>query len=179
MAVRPDTRSVFALAAENARSAASNSSTTVCGESLACPPSRQRRFGASTVARSTFSRAEVETARAPEETRAIRATDHRSQRVMRLLCREWRTGYNRRMRNLIVVCLAIGASVAAAPAPEVTFTRDVAPILHAKCVTCHRAGEVAPMPLLTFDDARPWARAIKDKVVSRQMPPWFADPAVG
>ena len=60
-----------------------------------------------------------------------------------------------------------------------TFTRDVAPILHAKCVGCHRPGEVAPMSLLTFQDARPWARAIKEKVVSRQMPPWFADPAVG
>ncbi len=83
------------------------------------------------------------------------------------------------MRNLIVVGLALSAGVAAAPAPEVTFTRDVAPILHAKCVTCHRTGEVAPMPLLTFDDARPWARAIKDKVASRQMPPWFADPSVG
>src|SRR5262245_46075455 len=86
------------------------------------------------------------------------------------------------MRNLAVVCLAICAgigAVAAAPTPEVTFTRDVAPILHAKCVTCHRAGEVAPMPLLTFDQVRPYARAIKLKVESRQMPPWFADPAVG
>src|SRR4051812_16856806 len=63
--------------------------------------------------------------------------------------------------------------------PNVTFAKDVAPILHAKCVTCHRAGEVAPMPLLTYQDARPWARAIKDKVVARQMPPWFADPDVG
>ncbi len=57
-----------------------------------------------------------------------------------------------------------------------TFTHDVAPILHAKCVTCHRAGEVAPMALMTYQDARPYARAIKDKVSSRQMPPWFADP---
>src|SRR5438046_2961893 len=68
---------------------------------------------------------------------------------------------------------------AAGAAPGATFTRDVAPILHAKCVTCHRAGEVAPMALLTYQDARPWARAIKDKVVALQMPPWFADPAVG
>ena len=64
-------------------------------------------------------------------------------------------------------------------APDVTFTKDVAPILHAKCVTCHRAGEVAPMALLTFEDARPWARSIKTKVAARQMPPWFADPHVG
>ncbi len=68
---------------------------------------------------------------------------------------------------------------AATAAPEATFTRDIAPILQAKCVACHRAGEVAPMALLTYEDARPWARAIKAKVVARQMPPWFADPAFG
>src|SRR6266540_5501000 len=84
-------------------------------------------------------------------------------------------------RASLVVFLAVVAAMRApvSAAPEVTFTRDVAPILHARCVTCHRAGEVAPMALLTFQDARPWARAIKDKVVARQMPPWFADPAVG
>jgi hypothetical protein len=90
------------------------------------------------------------------------------------------------MRRLsLVVSLAIGAAIlwrswpAAAAAPDVTFTRDVAPILNSRCVVCHRAGEVAPMALLTYQDARPWARAIKDKVVARQMPPWFADPAFG
>ncbi len=90
--------------------------------------------------------------------------------------------HNPRMRHLTLGCLAICAGIAAveaAPGPEVTFTRDVAPILYAKCVTCHRAGEVAPMPLLTFEEARPWARAIKLKVESRQMPPWYANPAVG
>src|SRR5262245_27490673 len=64
-------------------------------------------------------------------------------------------------------------------APGATFTRDVAPILHRTCVSRHRAGEVAPMALLTYQDARPWARSIKEKVTSRQMPPWFADPNVG
>ncbi len=84
-------------------------------------------------------------------------------------------------RASLVVFLAVVAAMRSpvSAAPEVTFTRDVAPILHARCVTCHRAGEVAPMALLTYQDARPWARAIKDKVVARQMPPWFADPAVG
>jgi hypothetical protein len=67
----------------------------------------------------------------------------------------------------------------AAFAQAVTFSRDVAPILHKKCVSCHRAGEVAPMSLLTYQDARPWSRAIKEKVTSRQMPPWFADSATG
>src|SRR5579864_7189653 len=89
------------------------------------------------------------------------------------------------MRRLIVgvgVCaaaaLALARSVTPA-APAVTFTKDVAPILHARCVSCHRPGEVAPMSLITYQEARPYARAIKDKVVSRAMPPWFADPHFG
>jgi hypothetical protein len=65
----------------------------------------------------------------------------------------------------------------APPAP--TFYKDVLPILQANCQTCHRPGEVAPMSLLTYEDARPWARAIKTAVATKKMPPWFADPAVG
>ena len=60
-----------------------------------------------------------------------------------------------------------------------TFSRDVAPILYAKCVSCHRPGEVAPMPLITFKDVRPWARAIQQKAIARVMPPWGADPHYG
>ena len=71
------------------------------------------------------------------------------------------------------------ASSAAAAAATVTFAKDVAPILHSKCISCHRPGEVAPMALRTFDEVRPWARSIKQKVSTRQMPPWFADPAHG
>ena len=79
-------------------------------------------------------------------------------------------------RASLVAFLSVAAAIASRPAiataaPDVTFTRDVAPILHARCVVCHRPGEVAPMALLTFQDARPWARAIKDKIVARQMPP--------
>jgi hypothetical protein len=59
---------------------------------------------------------------------------------------------------------------------EVTFSKDVAPIVYANCVYCHRPGEVAPMSLLTYQNARPWARAIKRMVVERRMPPWLADP---
>ncbi|HVH28577.1 MAG TPA: cytochrome c [Vicinamibacterales bacterium] len=59
---------------------------------------------------------------------------------------------------------------------EVTFSRNVAPILYANCVYCHRPGEVAPMSLLTYQSARPWARAIKRMVAERRMPPWLADP---
>lgn len=68
-----------------------------------------------------------------------------------------------------------GQPAAAAP----TFARDVAPIVFAKCVECHRAGEVAPMPLTTYAEVRPWAKAIRSKVVARQMPPWHADPRYG
>lgn len=60
-----------------------------------------------------------------------------------------------------------------------TFSRDVAPIFYAKCASCHRPGEVAPMSLLTFRDARPWARAIQEKVTTREMPPWHADRRYG
>ena len=62
---------------------------------------------------------------------------------------------------------------------EVTFARDVAPILFANCAYCHRPGEVAPFSLLSYKDARPWAASIKRAVSSRQMPPWNADPHYG
>jgi mono/diheme cytochrome c family protein len=63
---------------------------------------------------------------------------------------------------------------AAFPAP--TFTREVAPIFHKHCVNCHRPGEVAPMSLLDYKSARPWAKAVREAVGTRRMPPWFADP---
>jgi len=61
----------------------------------------------------------------------------------------------------------------------VTFSKDVAPILFAKCAACHRPGEVAPFSLLSFKDARPWAQSIKQQVVQGAMPPWKADPRFG
>jgi len=62
---------------------------------------------------------------------------------------------------------------------NVTFSKDVAPILFKSCAGCHRPGEIAPMSLLTYKDARPWAKAIREKVINRQMPPWHADPKHG
>ena len=56
-----------------------------------------------------------------------------------------------------------------------TFSKDVAPILYKNCVSCHRAGDIAPMSLLTYEETRPWARAIREKVSLNQMPPWHAD----
>ena len=62
---------------------------------------------------------------------------------------------------------------------EVTYNRDVAPILYKNCVVCHRPNDIAPMSLMTYKDTRPWARPIREAVVSRKMPPWHADPKVG
>ena len=79
---------------------------------------------------------------------------------------------------LLGVVFTAGPAVAqTASAP--TFNKDVAPILFRRCVECHRPNQIAPMPLLSYEDARPWAKAIKAKVVAREMPPWFADPAYG
>src|SRR5262249_17847223 len=62
---------------------------------------------------------------------------------------------------------------------RVTFSKDVAPILFKNCVGCHRPNDIAPMSLLTYKDARPWARSIREKVANRDMPPWGADPHYG
>lgn len=75
--------------------------------------------------------------------------------------------------------LVITAGTTAQAKETVTFTKDVAPILYQNCVSCHRPGEVAPMALRTYDEVRPWAKAIRDVVSSRKMPPWFADPNHG
>ena len=72
---------------------------------------------------------------------------------------------------------AQGTAAGMPPAP--TFTKDVAPVLYKHCTTCHRPGEVAPMSLLTYEQARPWARSIRESVVNGIMPPWHADPAHG
>ena len=60
-----------------------------------------------------------------------------------------------------------------------TFSKDVAPIFFKNCAECHRTGEAAPMSLLSYKEARPWAKSIKEKVVTREMPPWHADPHYG
>jgi len=82
----------------------------------------------------------------------------------------------------VVSFAALGASLRAGDQysrkPDVTaptFSKDVAPILYKNCTSCHRPGEIAPMSLLTYADARPWAKAIRDEVGERHMPPWQAD----
>ena len=79
---------------------------------------------------------------------------------------------------LLAAVLAVPSAALAADAP-VTFTKDVAPILYKSCVECHRPTMFAPMSLVSYDEARPWARSIKQRVVARTMPPWGADPAHG
>jgi hypothetical protein len=62
---------------------------------------------------------------------------------------------------------------------EVTFTRDVAPILYKHCVECHHPNDIAPMSLITYQQAKPWAASIKEAVLLHKMPPWKADPHYG
>jgi hypothetical protein len=79
----------------------------------------------------------------------------------------------------LVMPLIGSAVIWAAPVPTPTFNKDVLPILEKRCQDCHRPGEAAPMALMNFQDARPWAKSIKQAVLTKKMPPWFADPGVG
>lgn len=78
------------------------------------------------------------------------------------------------MKSLALLLISI-AGLRAADAQAVTFYRDVLPILQNRCQSCHRAGEIGPMPLGSYAEARPWAKAIRQAVVTRKMPPWNAD----
>src|SRR5579884_712910 len=82
----------------------------------------------------------------------------------------------------VAVCLAVvaGLGYQKTSSPRVpTFYKDIAPILQQHCQTCHRAGEIAPMPLVTYADARKYAERMKAMTGARKMPPWFADPRIG
>ncbi|MGA2712690.1 MAG: cytochrome c [Bryobacteraceae bacterium] len=91
-------------------------------------------------------------------------------------------------RNFRLSALAFGAlltlpgsSIAADQfdTKPVTFAKDIAPIFQEKCQECHRAGSMAPMSLVTYEETRPWAKSIRQRVISRQMPPWHIDKTVG
>jgi hypothetical protein len=73
----------------------------------------------------------------------------------------------------------VSSALAADTASQVTFTKDIAPLLQAKCEECHRKGTSAPMSLATYDEVRPWAKSIKQRVVTHNMPPWHIDKTVG
>src|SRR5579871_1928977 len=94
-----------------------------------------------------------------------------------------RQGTNAMLRNFVaglsigaMLCTAaLAADTSSAPGSQVTFSKDVLPILQKNCQECHRPGEIAPMSLLSYQDARPWAKSIKAAVKSEKMPPWFMD----
>lgn len=82
----------------------------------------------------------------------------------------------------VVVALLLAAPAGAqtsSPSDQPTFAKDVAPILQRSCVSCHRAGEMAPMSLQTYEEARPWARSIKARTASHEMPPFHIDKSIG
>jgi hypothetical protein len=93
------------------------------------------------------------------------------------------------MKSKLLVLAGVGLVVAATSASRLaaqpdatsvpTFNRDVAPLIFDKCVTCHRPHQIAPMSLMSYSEVRPWARAIKQKIMKREMPPWFPDPRFG
>ena len=82
--------------------------------------------------------------------------------------------------TLAVALAAVAATAhAAGPAAPVTFSKDIAPILQSKCQDCHQPNSIAPMSLISYEETRPWARSIKNRVSARQMPPWHIDKSVG
>ena len=84
--------------------------------------------------------------------------------------------------GVAVLCSTVGAPAAAQTAgdtPEVTFTRDIAPIFQQNCQQCHRPGSIGPMSLTTYQEVRPWARSIKQRVVTGEMPPYRYDRDIG
>ena len=93
------------------------------------------------------------------------------------------------MKRSVGIGLVLAAMMAAAPAvavaqpdnggAEATFSKDIVPIFQRSCQVCHRQGEMAPMSLVTYQEVRPWARAIKNRVVAREMPPWHVDKNIG
>ncbi len=83
------------------------------------------------------------------------------------------------MRFLAIALACAVAAAAATNSSSVTFDKEVLPILQKRCQDCHRPGETAPMSLLTYQDARPWAKSIRQAVLTKKMPPWFADPHYG
>src|SRR5262245_51301531 len=82
---------------------------------------------------------------------------------------------------LLTAVTAVGAEITSPSAPNqtATFNKDVLPVLQNNCQNCHRPGGIAPMSFMTYESTRPWAKAIKAAVISKKMPPWFADPHVG
>ena len=84
-----------------------------------------------------------------------------------------------KLQGFVFACAASFVAMAAPASSTLTYYKDVAPVLQNRCQECHRPGEIGPMSFMTYDQVRPWAKAIKTAVVTRKMPPWSADPHVG
>src|SRR5262249_24957628 len=91
---------------------------------------------------------------------------------------QWSKGVHAGVLTLGALLAAAPVLAADAPGP-VTFSKDVAPILQAKCQECHQPNSIAPMSLITYQEVRPWARSSRERGASRQMPPWHIDKSVG
>src|SRR5262245_41250517 len=81
--------------------------------------------------------------------------------------------------TLGAVLLSSGLAAAADAPKPVTFAKDIGPVFQEECQSCHQPNSIAPMSLISYQEARPWARSIKERVGARQMPPWHIDPSVG
>src|SRR5207247_6944990 len=99
------------------------------------------------------------------------------------MCAKWKdrfaAGLSVYLIMMALIALGTTANAQSAPERQVTFTRDVAPLLQRSCQTCHRPGSIAPMSLLTYEEVRPWAKSIKLKTSLREMPPWFIEKNIG
>ena len=80
---------------------------------------------------------------------------------------------------LLAAWVAMPTGASGTKETNLTFSKDVAPIFYKNCASCHRTGEIAPMSLISYKEVRPWAKAIREKVITRDMPPWHADPQHG
>src|SRR5260370_42204195 len=83
--------------------------------------------------------------------------------------------------GMLLIPAAFAGDIAATTGPTgpITFNKDIAPIFQKSCERCHHAGTSAPMSLVTYNEARPWAKSIKEHVATRDMPPWHLDKTVG
>src|SRR5262249_3021141 len=79
----------------------------------------------------------------------------------------------------VVIAVPARPSAQTTSKSQVTFSKDVAPIFQKSCQTCHRPDSIAPMSLISYNDARPWARSIAAKVSNREMPPWYVERNIG
>src|SRR5262249_15430137 len=109
---------------------------------------------------------------------SMQADNHLASHIARRFFRVWGP-----VAGVFGLAVSVAGGQSPAPSGDVTFTKDIAPILQRHCQTCHRPEALAPMPLLTYEDARPYARAIKTRTGLRTqrgaMPPWYIEKDIG